>query len=360
MAAVSRGRVEQTVTNSRAGTVKARRAGEALAARTAAGSSRSPSARASACKARRRAAAARPERAGRPQLDSGPARAPGRRRPQRQQACLAAERLAASASATACEARRRGHRLGRRPRSGADSAAATAAPACEAARAGVEKRGPASTRGRGSQLDYWCSARPSTASSPSSRSRSASGRTPSPPGMPMPPVIDVIDTSSIYVSAPMDEVDSARHPARRSPARVAIDSHPGRGFPATSCASAPYVLDVEEQNRTVEIEVELDDAALAATLLPGTSADVEVHPRDARERAARPHRGPARGRAGPGWTATAARRAEGPDRPQELGLDGDRSRGSRRATASSPRSIGRRSRRGQGQTARAAVESGAP
>jgi HlyD family secretion protein len=37
-----------------------------------------------------------------------------------------------------------------------------------------------------------------------------------------------------------------------------------------------YVLDVEEQNRTVAIEVELDDAAFSATLLPGTSADVEV------------------------------------------------------------------------------------
>ena len=34
--------------------------------------------------------------------------------------------------------------------------------------------------------------------------------------------------------------------------------------------------DVEEQNRTIEIEVELDDQELAATLLPGTSADVEV------------------------------------------------------------------------------------
>jgi HlyD family secretion protein len=39
---------------------------------------------------------------------------------------------------------------------------------------------------------------------------------------------------------------------------------------------APYVSDIEEQNRTVEIEAELDDAAVAATLLPGTSADVEV------------------------------------------------------------------------------------
>ena len=36
------------------------------------------------------------------------------------------------------------------------------------------------------------------------------------------------------------------------------------------------MLDVEEQNRTVEIEVELDDQAFASTLLPGTSADVEV------------------------------------------------------------------------------------
>ncbi len=39
---------------------------------------------------------------------------------------------------------------------------------------------------------------------------------------------------------------------------------------------APYVVDRLEQNRTVEIEIELDDAAVAASLLPGTSADAEV------------------------------------------------------------------------------------
>jgi HlyD family secretion protein len=39
---------------------------------------------------------------------------------------------------------------------------------------------------------------------------------------------------------------------------------------------APYVLDFEAQNRTVEIEVEIEDPEVAATLLPGTSADVEV------------------------------------------------------------------------------------
>jgi HlyD family secretion protein len=39
---------------------------------------------------------------------------------------------------------------------------------------------------------------------------------------------------------------------------------------------APYVADQLEQNRTVEIELELDDVAVARTLLPGTSADAEV------------------------------------------------------------------------------------
>ena len=73
----------------------------------------------------------------------------------------------------------------------------------------------------------------------------------------------------------MDEVDSARLKTAL-PARVGIDSHPGKRFPGHVVRVGSYVLDVEEQNRTVEIEVELDDATLAATLLPGTSADVEV------------------------------------------------------------------------------------
>ena len=36
------------------------------------------------------------------------------------------------------------------------------------------------------------------------------------------------------------------------------------------------MLDTEAQNRTLEIEVALDDPAISATLLPGTSADAEV------------------------------------------------------------------------------------
>jgi HlyD family secretion protein len=99
--------------------------------------------------------------------------------------------------------------------------------------------------------------------------------TPSPPVIQVPSVIDVIDTSSIYVSAPMDEVDSAQLRAGL-PARVSVDSHRGQHFPGHVVRVGAYVLDIEEQNRTVEIEVELDDADFAASLLPGTSADVEV------------------------------------------------------------------------------------
>ncbi len=99
--------------------------------------------------------------------------------------------------------------------------------------------------------------------------------TPSPPALPVPPVVDVLDPGSIYISAPMDEVDSARiRPGLE--VRVTVDSHRGRSFSGRVVRVAPYVLDLQEQNRTVEIEVALDDDELAATLLPGTSADVEL------------------------------------------------------------------------------------
>jgi HlyD family secretion protein len=99
--------------------------------------------------------------------------------------------------------------------------------------------------------------------------------TPSPPGIPMPAVLELINNKSIYISAPMDEVDSARLHAGQM-VRVSLDPYPKEEFPGRIVRVAPYVLDVELQNRTVEIEVELEDAAFASRLLPGTSADVEV------------------------------------------------------------------------------------
>jgi HlyD family secretion protein len=99
--------------------------------------------------------------------------------------------------------------------------------------------------------------------------------TPSPPALPIPPVLDLIDPSSIYISAPMDEVDSAKIELGQ-PVRITLDPFPGQQYEGHVRHIAPFVLDVEEQNRTVEIEVELVDQAFASTLLPGTSADVEV------------------------------------------------------------------------------------
>jgi HlyD family secretion protein len=99
--------------------------------------------------------------------------------------------------------------------------------------------------------------------------------TPSPPLLTAPPVVDLIDPASLYVSAPMDEVDSGRIRVGQS-ALVSVDSHPDREFPGRVVRVAPYVVDLEAQNRTVEIEVELEDAAVSASFLPGTSADVEV------------------------------------------------------------------------------------
>jgi len=94
--------------------------------------------------------------------------------------------------------------------------------------------------------------------------------TPSPEG-----IIDLINQESLYVSAPMDEIDSGRIKPGL-PVRVTVDSRPGETFLGKVTRIAPYVLDIEAQNRTVEIEVELDDLEISSSLLPGTSADVEV------------------------------------------------------------------------------------
>ena len=105
--------------------------------------------------------------------------------------------------------------------------------------------------------------------------------TPSPPLLVAPAALDLIDLSSLYISAPMDEVDAAAIRTGLS-ARVTVDSYPGRSFEGEVVRVAPYVLDVEAQNRTLEIEVELRGEGPPGALLPGTSADVEVV-RDVRE-----------------------------------------------------------------------------
>ena len=99
--------------------------------------------------------------------------------------------------------------------------------------------------------------------------------TPSPPGIPTPPAVDLIDNRCLYVVAPIDEVDA---PAIRTgmPACVTLDAFPEQRCSTRVRRIAPYVLDVEKQARTVEIEVEFANPADSVGLLPGYTADVEV------------------------------------------------------------------------------------
>lgn len=99
--------------------------------------------------------------------------------------------------------------------------------------------------------------------------------TPSPPGIPTPPAIDLIDDRCLYVLAPIDEVDA---PAVKvgMPARITLDAFPGRHFQGRVRRIAPYVLDVEKQARTVDVEAEFVDPQEIKALLVGYSADLEI------------------------------------------------------------------------------------
>jgi HlyD family secretion protein len=99
--------------------------------------------------------------------------------------------------------------------------------------------------------------------------------TPSPPGIPTLPAIDLIDDSCLYVTAPIDEVDAAQLKVGM-PARITLDAYRGKAFAGKLRRIAPYVLAVEKQARTAEVEVEFDQPGEARHLLVGYSADVEI------------------------------------------------------------------------------------
>lgn len=99
--------------------------------------------------------------------------------------------------------------------------------------------------------------------------------TPSPPGIPTLPPIDLLDLSCLTVSAPIDEVDAATiRPGMR--ACVSLDAFKDKRCSGVVTRVAPYVLEKEKQARTVEVEVTLKEAKDLAELMPGYSADIEV------------------------------------------------------------------------------------
>jgi HlyD family secretion protein len=99
--------------------------------------------------------------------------------------------------------------------------------------------------------------------------------TPSPIGIPTPPAVDIIDAACFYVAAPIDEVDAAGIRVGM-PARITMDAFKDRHFVGSVRRIADYVLDIEKQARTVEVEVSFSRAEDIAELLAGYSADIEV------------------------------------------------------------------------------------
>tara|TARA_Y100001970_G_scaffold183419_1_gene223093 strand:- start:227 stop:1363 length:1137 start_codon:yes stop_codon:yes gene_type:complete len=97
--------------------------------------------------------------------------------------------------------------------------------------------------------------------------------TPSPVGVATKPTLDLIDNTCLYIKAPIDEIDA---PDVRSgmKAKITMDAFGEEEFLATVTRVAPYVLDLERQARTVEIEATFDNPQ--NYLLPGYSADVTV------------------------------------------------------------------------------------
>jgi HlyD family secretion protein len=99
--------------------------------------------------------------------------------------------------------------------------------------------------------------------------------TPSPVGIPTPPAVDLMDISCLYVSAPIDEVDAPRIRIAMQ-ANITLDALSGEVFAGTVKRIAPYVLEVEKQARTVDVEVDFVCQQDCENMLPGYSADIEV------------------------------------------------------------------------------------
>jgi HlyD family secretion protein len=99
--------------------------------------------------------------------------------------------------------------------------------------------------------------------------------TPSPPGIQTLPVVDLIEPGCFLASAPIDEVD-APNIKTGLPARITLDAWRGRDFPGKVTRVGSYVIDLEKQARTVEVELAFDNPADLQDLLVGYSADVDI------------------------------------------------------------------------------------
>jgi HlyD family secretion protein len=88
-------------------------------------------------------------------------------------------------------------------------------------------------------------------------------------------VIEIVALDELYVSASIDEVDIGRL-REGLPARVTLDPYRGVEWQGKVSRVFPVVNDQLEQNRTLEVEVDLAPDPSKPTPRPGTSADVVI------------------------------------------------------------------------------------
>jgi len=179
----------------------------------------------------------------------------GRARARREEACVAARvaRRESDRLAQLVERKLVSTELAERAAGQADAQEA----GCRAAwRTGARQPGTASTP-PGEARAHPAARRRSTGRWRRSTAKSASS-SPRRRWHPTPPAVDVVDTSCLYITAPIDEVGRAAGARGHACARQ-LDAFRDRNFPAHVRRVAPYVLDAEKQARTVEVEAEIDD-----------------------------------------------------------------------------------------------------
>ena len=89
------------------------------------------------------------------------------------------------------------------------------------------------------------------------------------------PVLEIMDLERLYVSAPIDERDGGRlRPGL--PTRVTIDTYPGELWEGRLARVAPMVEEIKEQDRTIEVEVDLPLVEGKPRPRPGMTADVAL------------------------------------------------------------------------------------
>ena len=145
---------------------------------------------------------------------------------------------------------------------------------CEAARASV-KMSAARIKFARAMLDHTILRAPFAGTVAEVNGELGEFITPSPTGVATLPAVDLIDTSCLYVSAPIDEVDATSIRTGME-ARITLDAFPKTNFKGLVRRIAPYVLEVEKQARTVEVETVFANLSGNKNLLPGYSADVEI------------------------------------------------------------------------------------